>query len=752
MAGNREVYQQHMETGHSAAWDQDWQAAIKAYTQAARELPEDPEAHIHLGLSLLRAGRLDDSLKVYGRAHRLSPDDPVPLEKSADILERIGRLKEAAQHYVKVSDIYLGLRDLDKAIGNWERATQLSPGLTSIHAKLAQAYERTGDRRRAIREYLTLAFNFRREGDVKKAMKAVERALRLDRNNPQALNIMNALRSGADINPMAVDADAPKKPRRSLDDDLSRLDDDRNADDRSSMGDSDPLGPMGEAMDQALGLLAEHVVESGALDASGASALQAMEFQRQDRRPEAIQAYQAAAPSLRHPALQLSLGVLLVLEDQPDAAIQALGEAMVDPNLSAGAMHALGVAYFKSGKQKKASRYLIQSLQAVDAALIVSESEAAELQSVYDRLFTAIDEGTDESMTVINERFIDLLSGADWKQRVAETRRILDDIMKSGGAGGVRDFLGTSGTDDLTESVARIDRFIRQGYYTLAIDEAHRAVEKSPFYLPLHVRMAEIMMREQRVRQAINKYNTVARAYLVRDETERAASILTEVLEMAPLDTEVRISLLDLLEREERWDDALDQYIQLAQVYHQLGNVDGARDAYSAAETLAGQMQAPVGKMIQVKLAIAELSEMRLETRAALATYEEIITLDPSVEQAYIKLVDIFFNQGNQVEAIRRLDQLLGLYAKKKQVSKITKTLERMVRTYPKDPGLLSRMAGIYRQLGRRDEAIAHLDTLGEIQLEAGNHKDAAKTIKQIIRLNPPNVDDYRRLLSQLGG
>jgi hypothetical protein len=35
--------------------------------------------------------------------------------------------------------------------------------------------------------------------------------------------------------------------------------------------------------------------------------------------------------------------------------------------------------------------------------------------------------------------------------------------------------------------------------------------------------MAEIMMKEGRIRQAINKYNMVAKAYLVREENDRAA-------------------------------------------------------------------------------------------------------------------------------------------------------------------------------------------------------------------------------------
>ncbi len=213
MAQNREAFEQAMNAGHNAAWEQSWGEAIAAYGRAIQEFPEDPDAHIHLGLSLLKAGRLDDALKVYTRAHQLASDDPIPLEKSAEVLETMGRLREAAQQYVNVAEIYLSQRDLDKAVANWKQATRLSPGFIGVHAKLAQAYERLGDKERAIIEYLYLAFNFQRAGDTAKGIKAVQRALRLDRRNAQALNTLRALESGGEVMPPSAWTKRPRQKR-----------------------------------------------------------------------------------------------------------------------------------------------------------------------------------------------------------------------------------------------------------------------------------------------------------------------------------------------------------------------------------------------------------------------------------------------------------------------------------------------------------------------------------------------------------
>jgi tetratricopeptide (TPR) repeat protein len=746
MPGDRNLYEQAMNAGHNAAWDKEWTTAISAYGQAVQQFPDDAEAHIALGLALLEVGRLDDALKVYSRAHQLAPNDPIPLEKSADILEKMGRLKEAAQQYVNVAEVYISQRDLDKAIMNWEKATRLTPGMVAIHAKLAQAHERLGDKAKAIREYQVLGANFQRLGDKEKAGKALQRALKLDAKNVSTLNALRALESGADIS--LPGDDKSSKPAEGAKKKTGPL---ITSSSSAPVGDSDPLGPMGEAMTDALGLLASFVIEGGRLDGAGADALQAMELQRQGVNVQAIEAYQRAAGRMNHPALKMNLGGLLVLENRNDEAIKHLPDAIGSAQLTAGALHALGKAYFSVGKQKQAAKYLLQSLQSVDAAL-ADNDDLDDMATLYERLMTTLEGRSNEALAQINSRFIGLLGGKDWKQRIGETRRQLEDTLRDQGEEGVVDILTATRSDELTDAVGRIDKYLRQGLYTLAMDEAHRAVEFSPFYLPVHVRMAEIMMKEGRVRQAITKFNSIAKTFMVRGENDRAASILSEVLEMAPLDISVRESLIDLLESEQRWDEALDQYIDLADTHHQLGNFDMSRDIYASAERLANRVTASAEKIVRIKHRVADIDQMRLDMRKAQKTYEEIIQIAPGDERAHRMLVDIHYRQNNGIEAIKKLDALLGIYARSKQSNRITQLLEELVTMYPNDTGLRSRLAAIYRQLKRNADAIKQLDALGELQLEAGQHQDAITTIRQIVALNPPGVDDYKRLLSQLGG
>jgi len=764
MPGNRQVYEQAMNAGHSAAWDQQWVIAVEAYGRAIREFPIDPDAHIHLGLGLLELGRLEDALKVYTRAHQLSPEDPIPLEKSADVLERLGRLRDAAQQYVNVSEIYLSQRDLDKAILNWERATRLTPGLLPIHAKLAQAYERIGDKRKSIREYLMLAYNFQRLGETNNALKAAQRAQRIEPGNAQILNTIRALETGGQLHPLPPE-DAPTAKPGGFDKSAhpgkrpatgklgtGKLKTGKLADTAEIGGNA--LGPLGEAMTDALGMLASSVMESGQLEIA-TDALQALEFQRQNRREQAIEAYRRAENRLRHPALKLNLGALLLLDGRPDDALKPLTEAAADVNLAPGAQHGIGQIQVAVGKFRPAIHSLLTALELVEQSLRLTDHDAFMddmADSIYTIIAQEVDRITDEAAERIARRLLHSLEGKDWKTNLTETRRQWEETHREQGIKGLIDILQTEGGDRLTRSIALIDRYVRQGFYTLAMDEAHEATQFAPTYLPLHIRMAEIMMNEQRVRNAIAKYNVIARTFMARDENDRAAAILLNMLELAPLDITVRESLIELLEGEKRWDEALDQYIDLADTYHQLGNFDQSRDTYNLAERIANRQNASVDKIIRIKHRIADIDQLRLDTRRAQKTYEEIISLSADDERAHRMLVDLNYRQGNALEAIRRLDKLLGVYARNRQVNRITQTLEELVTLYPNDSGLRSRLASIYKQLGRVKDAISQLDALGELQLEAGLNKDAANTLRQLISLSPPNVEEYRKLLVQLGG
>ena len=207
MAGNQEIFQQAMNQGHSAAWDQLWDRAAVFYRQALNEFPDHPKALMNLGLALYEMQEYDQALQYYQRAARAAQEDPVPMEKVAQLFERQGNITQATQSYLRAAELHLKNRDVKKAIDNWGHVLLLDPEDLSAHSRLALVYERMGDGARASSEYLAVASLFQGAGDMDRAVSSVNKALQLVPNSDEAIQALATLRDFKQL-------PKPSRPRR----------------------------------------------------------------------------------------------------------------------------------------------------------------------------------------------------------------------------------------------------------------------------------------------------------------------------------------------------------------------------------------------------------------------------------------------------------------------------------------------------------------------------------------------------------
>jgi len=139
-----------------------------------------------------------------------------------------------------------------------------------------------------------------------------------------------------------------------------------------------------------------------------------------------------------------------------------------------------------------------------------------------------------------------------------------------------------------------------------------------------------------------------------------------------------------------------------------------------------------------------------VEWRRAISVYERIRDLAPDDEMARFTLMDLYERLGRPDRAIAELDGLLQHYVQSGKVPKAVSVLEKMVQEKPGAIPLRARLAQLYLNAGRKEDALRELDILGDLQLQAGKVKDAIATIQVILRLRPPNAEAYRQLLEQL--
>ena len=199
MAGRQDIFQEAMNKGHSAAWDQQWEQAVKYYRQALDEFPNNHGVLTSLGMAYFELKNFEEALKIYQKAGQISPEDPLTSEKIAQVCERLGRLQECIQASLKAADLFLKSRDTEKAVNNWMRILRLDPDHLGAHSRLAMIYERSGRKTDAVTEYLAMAAIMQQSGVVEKATQVVEYALKLQPANTKAAEALELLNSGKNL-------------------------------------------------------------------------------------------------------------------------------------------------------------------------------------------------------------------------------------------------------------------------------------------------------------------------------------------------------------------------------------------------------------------------------------------------------------------------------------------------------------------------------------------------------------------------
>jgi len=298
--------------------------------------------------------------------------------------------------------------------------------------------------------------------------------------------------------------------------------------------------------------------------------------------------------------------------------------------------------------------------------------------------------------------------------------------------------------------MAMAQEYMKRNMLPTAIEEIYRAIEMAPTYLPLHLHLAEVFVRQERFEEAIAKYMTVAEVYHMRGDDRQAIGVYKRVLKLSPMDVNVRARMIDLLVNLGEIDQALEQYMSLADDYYQLAQIDKTLEKYNEALLLASRASDERTWKVRILHEIGDINMQRVDWRRATTAYEEIKALSPDDEQVRMRLLDLYQKQGQMNKALAEIKELVKYCEAKSQPQKALHILKDAVQLSPRQMSLRALLARVYAQQGMKREAIAELDALGELQLEAGLRDAAVQTVKQIIALKPANVEAYRQLLDHI--
>ncbi len=771
MTGNQTAFDKAISAGHSAAWEQNWQEAARYYRRALDEFPDHPTALTSLGLAMYEMRDMDAALECYQLAAGVSPEDPMPVEKMARIYERLGRLPEAVRTALEAAELYLKARNAEKAIENWVHAISMQPENYTVRARLAMVYERMGRKEDAVAEYIATASLLQHANQAQRAMQILDMALKLAPDHPDVRQAMMQVQSNSPLT-------KPGRPRGGTA--PVRMASVREMEEKETQNQPQKaMDPIAEARQKALVELANLLFEqaeeppSGQQDnrGKGLGALtrgtgslrfpqpdttritlhigQAIESQSSGDEEQAAQELERAVEAgLNSPAVYFDLG-LLRAGQQGQRALRHLQRSVKNPDFALASYLLIAQIYQREGNFQEAATAYLQALKLADATTVPG-NQSEELMQLYEPIIEAQTHKTSAAdFKKLCETIAAQVCRRDWRSYLATARQQMP-ASDSGLPVPLAEMLLESNSGQVVDALGRIRDYESRRQYRAAMEEAFNSLNLAPTYLPIHTEMGEVLLREERNPEAVEKFLLVAELYALRGEAAQAIRLLRRVTRMAPMELKVRDRLIELLSSHGQVEEALQEYWDLADMYYHLSELDQARQTYTNALRLAGTGKANRSWSLQILYKIADIDMQCLDWRQAVRIYEQARTLEPGDEKARLMLVDLNLRLNQDEAAFAEVDQFNTSMEQSGRRNVAIAFMEKLVNEYPSQLEMIKRLADLYVRNAQVPLAVKQLDRIADALLEAGNRDAAMAMLRTIIQLNPPNVSDYQAALKEL--
>jgi tetratricopeptide (TPR) repeat protein len=769
MSGDQKAFQYAMNQGHSAAWDLEWERASSFYRVALAEFPENASALTSLALALFELQKYSEALEYYQRAAKVAPNDPMPMQKVAELHERLGNLKNATIAYMNVADLYARNKEVEKAIQNWIRVTALDPQYLAAHTRLALVYERLGRTTEAMVEYISIASLLQIQGNIQTAIQTVRHALDVVPNSKEANLALTLLQSGKPL-------PTPSRPRIATGPgSMAQFHPGETS--KTEAETRSRLDPVQDARQKALAMLAEILFEQEDAQApephKGLANIvkgmigedhyqydqskiilhlsQAIDLQSHGQEKEAAMELELAMEAgLESSAASYVLGFMQSKSDQLESAVSNLKKAVQHELFSLGARLLLALTLYKKEEIKESSVEYLEALRIADSQS-VSADQAEELSALYEPLIESFRQESDGKLQKrICENISKMLIRPDWREQIQIARQQLPEQPSGSTPVPLAEMLTEATSSQLVESLAKVNQLARSNKLSSAMEEAFYALKFAPTYLPLHICIGDLLVQEGRVPDAVLKYTIVAKSYSVRGESNQAINLLKRVTELNPIDMEARKNLIDLLITRGKVQDTIQEYTKLAESYYHLADFPMARKTYSVAFRYAQQSNVDRDNKVKIMERMADIDMQSLDWHNAIRIFEQIRNLDPDDEKARNSLFDLNLRLGQATQAMTELDNYLNHLITSHRTTEALEYINTKIHENQSQPTLYRRLAEIYRLLGRNEEAINQLEMAKELFIQAENRPAAIEALRTILALKPSNASMYQRMLVEL--
>jgi pilus assembly protein FimV len=136
----------------------------------------------------VQQGKLQNAINEYEKITKADPKDLTVLNTIGDLYARVGHVEQATDYFKRVGDRYSADGFTVKAIAMYKKLTKLNTSAYDCVQRLAELYTQQGLYSDARQQYLVVADQHMRNNQLQEAARIFQRVLELDPENTTMQN------------------------------------------------------------------------------------------------------------------------------------------------------------------------------------------------------------------------------------------------------------------------------------------------------------------------------------------------------------------------------------------------------------------------------------------------------------------------------------------------------------------------------------------------------------------------------------
>ncbi|MBI4374363.1 MAG: tetratricopeptide repeat protein [Deltaproteobacteria bacterium] len=218
--------------------------------------------------------------------------------------------------------------------------------------------------------------------------------------------------------------------------------------------------------------------------------------------------------------------------------------------------------------------------------------------------------------------------------------------------------------------IAQAEKFAKTGKFEKAIKELQKAAGDDMLDMRVRLKIADLYARMKKNQEAIKQYIEVADFYYRKNFHLKAIAVYKAVLKLNPMFVEGNERLGDLYHEMGLKEDAINQYYIVAGFYDSKG-----------------------------------------VTREAMEIRKKIIEVDPASTTGRVRLAELLQSTGKTEESLREYEKAAELLKGKKDRDGLVEVYEKILYYRPENVALLIELGGIYFEKKEFKKALARIET-----------------------------------------